>query len=99
MSWSFAGNGIQGLLYRIAGDRYRELVSFALSWKSIVGSLLAERSFIIKYERGVLFIGVTNSTWLQELYLHKEEIIKKAYRATGIQLHDIIFTIRNKVRV
>ncbi|HQB97937.1 MAG: DUF721 domain-containing protein [Candidatus Cloacimonadaceae bacterium] len=94
MAFILADNCFQNLIYRLAGEKYSRFVSVCLSWKRIVGELLAERSYPLKLENKVLFVGVQNSTWMQELVLLKQDILAK-YRQYGEELDDIIFIINS----
>jgi predicted nucleic acid-binding Zn ribbon protein len=98
MSFSYAGNSIRNLVLRIAGERYHTLALIALSWRETVGNLLAERSTPVKYEHHVLFVRVTNSTWMQELILIKTQIIQKLVSQLHIPIEDIIFLAGAKIR-
>lgn len=68
----------------------------ALNWRNIVGDLLAERSTPEKYEHHVLFVRVTNPTWMQELVLIKPKIIKRMNKLLDLQVNDIIFMTGSK---
>lgn len=96
MKLSRAGNAIQALVYRIAGTDNQDLVAIAWNWRRIVGSLLADRTEIVKMENKVLFIAVSNSVWMQELILQKYRIIGAIKRKAGVTLSDIIFFIKTR---
>jgi predicted nucleic acid-binding Zn ribbon protein len=96
MKLSRAGNAIQALVLRIAGADNQDLVAIAWSWRRIVGSLLADRTEIVKMENKILFIAVNNSVWMQELILQKYRIIGAIRRKTGVTLSDIIFFIKTR---
>ncbi len=96
MSWHNAGRSVKSLLLRIAGDRYKDLVLFALSWDRVVGSTLAERSFIERFHNHILYVGVTNSIWLQELYLNKHMILDRLNREHNNKINDIVFFIKSE---
>ncbi|MCK9328583.1 MAG: DUF721 domain-containing protein [Candidatus Cloacimonetes bacterium] len=86
-------SSIKNLLFRIAGNKYQELVVIALNWKYIVGNLLSERSQILKYERKILYVKVCNHVWMQEFILHRPDIIKKMKEKTNIEIDNILFTV------
>lgn len=94
MSLLRADNQFQDLIYRLGGDRYQRFIRVYLAWKRLVGELLAERSNPVKLENNILFVGVQNSAWMQELILLKADIIKNYKSQFGEDLQDIIFTIR-----
>ncbi|RLC50154.1 MAG: DUF721 domain-containing protein [Candidatus Cloacimonadota bacterium] len=94
MSFIPAGNVIKNLIYRIAGGKYRELISISFAWKRIVGKLMAEKTIIYKFENNVLFVNVSNNIWLQELVLQKYEILRRIKEELKIELDDIVFFMR-----
>jgi predicted nucleic acid-binding Zn ribbon protein len=96
MSWSIAGNYCKSLVLRIAGEKYYYLALIALSWKDIVGDLLAERSAPEKYEHHVLFVKVTNSTWMQELVIIKPQILSRINNNLKMQVNEIVFIMGRK---
>jgi hypothetical protein len=96
MPWSSIGNFCRDFVLKLAGEKYHFLALIALSWKDIVGDLLAERSAPEKYEHHVLFVKVSNPTWMQELVLNKVEIIKRLNSRLELQVNDIIFIVGSK---
>jgi hypothetical protein len=96
MSWNSVGSFYRNLVLRIAGEKFRNLALIALSWRDIVGDLLAERSTPEKYEHHILFIKVSNSTWMQELILIKPLIIERLNKSLNLQVNDIVFLIGSK---
>lgn len=44
-------------------------------WATVVGSMLASRSWPDRYERGTVFVAVQGSAWAQELRMHKDTIL------------------------
>lgn len=82
------------LLYQLGGEKYRLFLDVYRAWKPIVGDLLAERSYPFKYERGVAYIGVKNSTWMQELILLKHNIINQYNHTYHIPVHEIVFMLK-----
>jgi predicted nucleic acid-binding Zn ribbon protein len=95
MSWQTGGNAVRNLLFRIAGDKYRDLVLIALSWERAVGSTMAERSFVDGFRHGILFIGVSNSVWIQELSLNKQMILQRLNAEVKNKIKDIVFYIKS----
>lgn len=84
------------VIFRLGGDKHQRFIHIYLNWKRIVGDLLSERSHPLKLERDTLFVGVENSTWMQELILLKPKIIQKYQNALGENLQDIVFIIKSK---
>jgi hypothetical protein len=96
MPWISLGNLCKDLVLKLAGEKYRFLALIALSWREIVGDLLAERSTPEKYEHHVLFVRVSNSTWMQELVLIKPRIISRMNSLLDLQVNEIIFMAGKK---
>jgi hypothetical protein len=96
MNWQHAAHSVKDLVFRIAGDKYKTLVEIALLWEDLVGPLLAERSFVSHLEQRVLFIGVSNPTWLQELVLLKQPLLDKIHQQGISEVDDIIFFAKTK---
>jgi len=94
MAFLLADKRFQDILYRLAGEKFSRFVHVSLCWKRIVGDLLAERSQPVKLENQVLFVGVQNSTWMQELILLKQDILSK-YAQYSEELLDIVFIIKS----
>ena len=90
MKFVLADQRCSKIIYRIAGEKYNRFIHVYMGWKKIVGPLLAERSQPIKVENDILFVGVQNSSWMQELILLKADIIAK-YANYGEKLNDIIY--------
>ena len=86
----------QKLVYRIAGDEFRDFVTLAFGWKKIVGKLLAQKTEIHKLDKKVLFVSVTNSVWMQELILRKFQIMEDIKRMLLIDLTEIVFFIETE---
>jgi len=90
-----AGGLFRKLVYTIAGPEYRDLVTLSFHWERILGKLLAEKAVILKLENKVLFVGVSNNVWMQELVLMKRKILFDIKRTCGLKLNNIIFTIKS----
>lgn len=50
---------------------------FQNRWPSIIGKTLAQESYIGRREGRMLYIYVTNSVWMQELMMHRAEILRR----------------------
>ena len=93
-------SSISSVIYKIGGKKYHDLIVIALSWKDVVGPIMAEHSFVVKYMNFTLYIGVTQSVWLQEFVLSKQNLLRRLNRAvkpklTG-EIKNIIFVLREK---
>ncbi|MDD2332173.1 MAG: DUF721 domain-containing protein [Candidatus Cloacimonetes bacterium] len=94
-SWKALDQFTSKLVYRIASDKYRSFVFVYLNWEKVVGGLLAEKSYPIKFEKNVLYVAVANSSWMQELILMKMSIIRKYEVEHSTKIRDIVFLIRS----
>ena len=84
---------LKKILLKIAGEKHHDLVMIALAWKPLVGDILADRSKITKYEKGVLYIKAANHVWMQDFVLNKPELLTKLKEKTGLNIKNILFTI------
>ncbi|MBC8385780.1 MAG: DUF721 domain-containing protein [Candidatus Cloacimonetes bacterium] len=91
MDFVKAGNALQKFVYSIAGEEHRDLVTIAFGWKKIIGKLLAERTSIYDFDHNILFVTVSNNVWIQELVLHKSQIISDLNKELNVHISDIIF--------
>tara|TARA_B100000575_G_scaffold4979_1_gene3698 strand:- start:251 stop:526 length:276 start_codon:yes stop_codon:yes gene_type:complete len=55
-------------------------------WPDIVGKNISKISKATSVDKGVLFIKVESSTWRQELYLQKNEIINRINKKIGSKI-------------
>ena len=94
MDFKVAGNAMSRLVYSIAGEKYKDFVTIGLNWKRIVGKYLAKYSKVVKFEKGVLFVGVSNNVWMQELLLRKKDIMQKIQSRLDIPINDIVYYLR-----
>jgi len=61
-------------------------------WDEVVGGINAKKAKPIKIDRGKLLVRTTDSTWRQELFYQKNEIIRKLnIRLRSDVVKDIIF--------
>jgi hypothetical protein len=66
-----------------------------LLWEDLVGPLLAERSFISHLDQNVLFVAVTNSTWMQEFVILKQPLLAKLHEYGFDKITEIVFLTKN----
>ncbi len=95
MAWNSLDNELNRVLLQIAGDKYRDYVKAYRCWKAVVGELLAEKSFPIRFENKVLYVGVRNSSWMQELSLLKKSLITKYRVEYNIEIKEIVLLIKS----
>ena len=55
-------------------------------WPDIAGDTLSSKSYIAGNEGDVLLIHVTNSVWMQELFIQKKELLKKLQKEKGCEI-------------
>ncbi|MEF3694242.1 MAG: DUF721 domain-containing protein [Candidatus Cloacimonadota bacterium] len=82
------------MVMQLAGERFRDFVVLYRSWAAVVGDILSSRSYPIKYDKGFLYIAVSNNVWLQELVLLKKKIMLELNKRTGISINEVYFVIR-----
>jgi len=95
MSLVQAGDKLHDLVYSIAGNEHKDILTLFFNWKKIVGNILSDRASIHKLEHKVLFIAVTNNVWMQELILRKSKIISNIDLILKIKLTDIVFFLKD----
>ena len=84
-------SGITEILFKIAGEKYRDIVLIALAWNSTVGVLMSQRSHIHKIEHGLLFVKVTDHVWKQEFVNLKPKILQDLKDNTKLEIKNILF--------
>jgi len=61
-------------------------------WAEVVGEEIAARTQAVNIDRGVLFVRVDHSAWMQELHFMEKEIIAKLKdKKPGIVIRKIRF--------
>jgi predicted nucleic acid-binding Zn ribbon protein len=69
--------------------REREILSI---WPDAVGVDIAARTQAVKVDRGVLYVRVEHSAWIQELHFMEKEFLRKLrQKAPDIELKHIRF--------
>jgi predicted nucleic acid-binding Zn ribbon protein len=72
-------------------DRVKEFDAVN-SWAEVVGEDIARRTKAANVRDGALIVEVSNSTWRNELFYLKADIIEKINQRIGKKIiHDIIF--------
>jgi predicted nucleic acid-binding Zn ribbon protein len=73
--------------------RYR----LKLDWGRVVGDRLAEKCSPVGFSNGIVYIWVVNSTWMNQLFFVRKEILKKINTYGGRHwVKDIRFTLDRK---
>lgn len=63
-------------------------------WSQAVGEEISSRARAVRFERGVLYVEVTNSSWVQELSFLKRRIVQQLNREIGRDaVRDIRFSL------
>lgn len=61
----------------LAHNRGFQLMKLRKKWTDTVGSVLARESYVCEIKNHVLLIGVTNSSWMQEIFMMKKDILHR----------------------
>ena len=62
---------------KLFGNREFQFYLFQKRWKKIAGEMMAEESYISGYKDKVLFVQVTNSAFMQQLFMMKKDLLKE----------------------
>jgi hypothetical protein len=79
------------LLYKIAGEKYRDFVSILKNWTTVVGELNADRTAVDRFEKKILYVKVVNHVWRQQFILLKPDLLNKLREITNIDIVDLKF--------
>jgi predicted nucleic acid-binding Zn ribbon protein len=71
------GDILPSVLRSIGLDRRLREHEILAIWPQVVGAEIAARTQPIKIERGVLYVRVDHSAWMQELHFMEREILAK----------------------
>ncbi|MCK9522419.1 MAG: DUF721 domain-containing protein [Proteobacteria bacterium] len=52
-------------------------------WTHIAGEQLAQRTFPLKLQKGLLFVGVSSSTWMQQISFLRDELLQRIAQEVG----------------
>ena len=80
-NYSRVGDILPAVLKSIGLDKRlkeRELLEL---WPEVVGEGIASRTRAVRVERGVLYVEVMHSAWLQELHFMEKQIYRKLRNA------------------
>jgi oligoribonuclease NrnB/cAMP/cGMP phosphodiesterase (DHH superfamily) len=81
---------LPGLLRDRGWEKQLDLHSIFPRWREIVGDEVNEYAQPLKIERGVLWLEVANSSWLQQLQYEKLDLLDTLNRNFRLsKLHDI----------
>ena len=63
-------------------------------WAEIVGTTISEQAEPVGLKNGVLYLWVRNSTWMQQFYFMKRQILQTLHKKAGLtQIKDLAFTL------
>jgi len=82
---------IKNLLFKLAGEKYHDIVLIAMTWNSVVGELMSKRSTIFKIEHNILFVKVVDHVWKQEFINLRPKILNDLREKTGLDIQNILF--------
>ena len=80
------------LLFQLAGEKYRDFLIISLSWKDVVGELLAARTKVKKFKKNVLYVTVEHPAWMTELVIHRPLILEQLKEQTKLKIDNILFS-------
>jgi hypothetical protein len=86
-----ATNEFDSLLYRLAGEKYRDFVKILKNWTAVVGELNADRTAVDRFEKKILYVRVVNHVWRQQFVLMKPDFLRSLRDITHIDIEDIKF--------
>jgi predicted nucleic acid-binding Zn ribbon protein len=52
-------------------------------WAEIVGEEIARRARAVRFERGIVYVEVVNSSWVQELSFLRRRMVRQLNREIG----------------
>lgn len=97
MALTLAKRNIRNLLFQIVGEDKKDFVLINLAWKKIVGKIIADKSYVLSLKENILFIGVKNNIWMQELLLQKEFLMEELNKVVSkVRIEQIIFTLKTR---
>lgn len=90
---------LQGLLNESSGALAADFQRFRLKneWEKIVGETIASKCSPVKYQNKILYVWVTSSSWMNQLFYVRKEMIKKINKIMGDGwIKDLRFTLDHK---
>ncbi|MCL2102736.1 MAG: DUF721 domain-containing protein [Syntrophorhabdaceae bacterium] len=86
---------IESWLAALGNPEVSLLVTLRKAWPSIMGALLADKTFPEKFRNGVLMITVCNHAWAQELHMSKPTLLSKIIPAAAphFNVSDLRFVV------
>jgi len=82
---------IQKLFSSTGIDKQVKNYQSVADWPSIAGKRIAAVTEVKYFSKGVLFVKVKNDAWRNEIIFHKNELIEKINKESGVQaVKDIV---------
>jgi len=89
---SQVGETLDEVIKRLGLDAKISEQRAALIWEEIAGEQIARATEVSKVREGIMYVNCRNSTWANELLLHREELLKRiALRIGSGVIRDIRF--------
>lgn len=76
-TFSSVADILKAQLAGLSGGRLDTTIELQKKWHDIVGKSIAEHSKVLFVKNKCLHVGVESSTWLNELTLIKDQLLKK----------------------
>ena len=80
----------------LTGDKFVPSIQLQTEWQNIVGLTIAAHSRVLYQKNNTVFIGVDNSTWLNELTFIKSQILNGINQGKKDQIKELRFKITPK---
>ena len=73
-------------------NKINETINLEIFWEKIVGKTISKNTEIINLKNGTVTVKTSNPIWRNELFLQKQDLLKKIKEAqTELKIKDIIF--------
>ena len=73
--------------------KMHSLQSLQTIWQETVGEFISKHAKVLYAKEDKLFIGVSQSVWMNEINLQKSLILQKINEKTGSNLQDLVLKI------
>ena len=94
-SFDNLGDLLSGILERLDIASKIEQYRAIELWKEVVGENISKNATATRIKDKVLYVGVSNSSWMQQLHFLKEDIIDALNKKIGSEIvKDIRFYLK-----
>ena len=91
---SALGDILNSVLHDMKSGVGKEHIMLRDTWNKAVGDRIAENTHPESVRKGVLFVNVSNSVWMQELHFLRDKILEKVNKEPGsTRIEEIRFKI------